>query len=90
MTLVPTMWTIWGVLVVILIALYVYRSNLERDEDDQVFLDDSFDHEKAAQSQIAIKVSKIQPVLKICKLLLAVATVFVIGYYVVDIYNQLK
>jgi hypothetical protein len=87
---VPVMLGVWGLFALLTAGVYLYQSRLSRDEEDQIFLSDSFDHEKAAQSQIAIKVSKIQPVLKICKLLLAVATVFVIGYYVVDIYNQLK
>jgi hypothetical protein len=88
--IVPVMLGTWGLLVVLTAAVYLYQSRLSRDEEDQIFLSESFAHEKAAQSEIAVKVGKIQPVLKICKLLLAVATVFVIGYYIVDVYNQLK
>ena len=79
-----------GVLVVIVVALYVYRSNLERDEEDQIFLDESFEHEKAAQAAIVAKVNKIQPVLRLFMWLAAVATVFVIGYYLWDIFAQFK
>ena len=90
MTLVPVMWSVWGVLVVILAALYVYRSRLERDEEDQIFLDDSFSHEQAEQAAILAKVNKIQPVLRISSIAAGVATLFVIGYYVLDIINQFK
>jgi hypothetical protein len=84
------MWSVWGVLVVILAALYVYRSRLERDEEDQIFLDDSFSHEQAEQAAILAKVNKIQPVLRISSIAAGVATLFVIGYYVLDIINQFK
>lgn len=88
--MVPVMWGVWGLLLLLTAGVYLYQSRLTRDEEDQIFLSDSFEHEKAAQSQIAVKVSKIQPVLKICKLLVAAATVFVIGYYILDVYNQFK
>jgi hypothetical protein len=68
----------------------IYQSRLARDEEDQIFLSDGFEHEKIHQSAIAAKVSKVQPVLKVLKVLVAVATVFVIGYYVVDVFNQFK
>jgi hypothetical protein len=90
MTIVPVMWGVWGLLALITAAVYLYQSRLTRDEEDQIFLSDGFEHEKAAQTAIAAKVSKIQPVLKTCKVLVAVATVFVIGYYVVDVVNQFK
>ena len=88
--IVPMMWGVWGLLLLVTIAVYIYQSRLARDEEDQIFLSDGFEHEKAHQTAIADKVSKVQPVLKICKVLVAVATVFVIGYYVVDVFNQFK
>jgi hypothetical protein len=90
MTIVPIMWAVWGLLLVITAAIYVYQSRLTRDEEDQIFLSDGFEHEKIAQSAIQAKVGKIQPMLKACKLLVGVATVFVIGYYIIDVFNQLK
>jgi hypothetical protein len=90
MRLVPVMWMIWSVLAAITAALYIYRSNLTKDEEDQIFLDDSFDHEKAAQAAIVAKVNKIQPLLRVALWLMLVATVFVIGYYVMDFVNQFK
>jgi hypothetical protein len=90
MTIVPVMWVIWGVLVVFTAALYIYRSSLTKDEEDQIFLDDSFSQERNAQAAIVAKVNKIQPVLRIALWLVAIATLFVIGYYVLDFYNQFK
>jgi hypothetical protein len=84
------MWAVWGALVLITALVYVYRARLTRDEEDQIFLDESFSGEQAVQAEIAAKVSKVEPILKVCKALVLVATVVVIGYYVWDIINQFK
>ena len=87
--MVPVMWSVWAVLVVVLAALYVYRSRLTRDEDDQIYLDEAFNHEKDAQAAIVARVNKVSPYVRVTSWLVAASTVFVIGYYVVDIYNTL-
>lgn len=88
MTFVLSMWAVWGALVVITAALYLYRSGLMKDEEDQIFLDDSFEHEKSAQAAIAAKVNKFEPILHTALWIVAIATLFVIGYYVLDIIGQ--
>jgi hypothetical protein len=88
MTFVPVMWTIWGLLAVITAAVYLYRSSLTRDEDDQIYLDDAFQHEKVAQEAIVAKIGKIEPALRILLWLVAAASLFVVGYYVLDIIKQ--
>lgn len=90
MTLAPVLWVLWCAMVLFTAALYVYRSNLTRDEEDQIFLDDSFNHEKTAQAAIIAKVNKVQPVLRVALWLLGGTTVLVIGYYIVDMINQFK
>jgi hypothetical protein len=84
------MWTVWGVLVVLMLSLHLYRSSLEKNEDDQIFLDDSFEHEKAEQIAIVAKVHKIEPVLRVAKLLVLAMTVVVLIYYIRDILLQLN
>ena len=90
MTFVPLMWSVWGLTVLIMVALFLYRSRLSRDEEDQLFLDDSFTHEKTAQAAIVDKVNKVQPLVKVSEIVVAVATLFVIGYYINDVINQFK
>ena len=85
MSIVPVMWTLWGVFVVVLFALKVYIGRLTRDEDDQVILDDSFSNIKDEQAAIVAKVNKIEPLVRIDLWLVGAMTVFVIGYYVRDI-----
>ncbi|MDE3199955.1 MAG: hypothetical protein KGN79_03450 [Acidobacteriota bacterium] len=89
MTFVPVMWTVWGVLALIAASLLIYRSSLTKDEEDQIFLDDSFDHERVAQAAIVAKVNKVQPLVRTSEILVAVATLFVIGYYIMDIIRQI-
>ena len=79
-----------GALVVILAGVWLYRSRLERDEEDQIFIDDAFSHEKAAQAEIVAKVNKVQPLMRIMLVVTGLATLFVIGYYAMDIMNQFK
>jgi hypothetical protein len=90
MTMVPMMWSVWGALILVFAALYLYRSRLTRDEEDQIFLDDSFNHVKTAQAAIVDKVNKIQPALRVSMALAGAATLFVVAYYVWDIYTQFK
>ena len=90
MTIVPILWALWSVMVLFTAALYIYRSNLTKDEEDQIFLDDSFDHVKSAQAAIIAKVNKVQPILRVSLWLLGAVTVCVVGYYIVDMINQFK
>jgi hypothetical protein len=84
------MWSVWGVLVLLLIALNLYKSRLTRDEDDQIILDESFDRVKTEQAAIVEKVNKLQPLVRVAMGLAAAATLVVIVYYGMDIYNQFK
>ena len=90
MGFVPVMWTVWGVLVLVLVALYVYRAKLTQDEDDQLILDESFDNVKNEQAEIIAKVNKIEPMVRILKWAVALATVSVLAYYIWDIIAQFK
>ena len=85
MTFMPVMWTVWGVLFAAALGLHIYQGRLERDEEDQIFLDDSFDHEKSEQAAIIARVNKIDPFLKTAYWLVAAMTVVVLAYYVWDI-----
>jgi hypothetical protein len=89
-SLVPILWSAWGVAVVAFASLYLYREALTRDEEDQVFLDDSFNDHKNAQAAIVAKVNKIQPAVKATLWLSAIMTGVVIIYYVNDMIQQFK
>jgi hypothetical protein len=88
--LVPAMWSVWGILVLFLIALKVYASRLTRDEDDQLILDDSFNHVRAEQAAILARVNKIQPLVRLALGLVGAMTLVVVAYYAIDFMNQFK
>ena len=90
MTFAPIMWSIWGVCVALMLSLHIYRGSLEKNEDDQIFLDDSFDHERAAQTAIVARVNKIEPALRLARWLAVGMTAVVIVYYIRDIMLQLN
>jgi hypothetical protein len=90
MRIVPLMWSVWGVLVLLLAILKVYDLRLTRDEDDQLILDDAFDQVKNEQAVLMAKIHRLEPMMRIATGLVAAATLFVVGYYVLDIINQFK
>jgi len=83
-------WSVWGVFALFMAVLFIYRSSLTRDEEDQIFLDDSFDHEKAQQAAIAAKVDKIEPLIRIARWLVVAMSGVVVVYYIRDIMVQLN
>ncbi|MGH9607941.1 MAG: hypothetical protein ACRD3N_19815 [Terracidiphilus sp.] len=89
MTFVPIMWIVWGAIVVMMAGLHLYRGNLEKDEEDQIFLDDSFDHEKNQQAAIVARVNKVEPFVRVSHWVVAAMSVVVIAYYVRDILAHL-
>jgi hypothetical protein len=88
MTIVPIMWSVWGALVLVMAVLYMYRASVSKNEEDQLFLSDS--NQKVAQAAILDKVHKVQPIVRGASWLLGIATLFVVGYYIVDVINQFK
>ncbi len=87
---VPVMWSVWGAFVLLFIVVKIFTGRLARDEDSQIFLGDSMQQEKSAQAEIVAKVNKVEPVRKATLALVGLATVFVIGYYLFDIYRQFR
>lgn len=89
MTFVPVMWTIWSAFVVFTAALYIYRSTLTKNEEDQIFLDDSFSSHQAEQAVITSRVARVEPMVRIARWLVVGMTSVVVAYYVRDIMLQL-
>lgn len=89
MRFMPIMWIVWSAIAVLMVGLHVYRSSLEKDEEDQLFLDDSFEHERVANAAIVARASKVEPLVAVSHWLLAAASVVVIVYYVWDIMLRL-
>jgi hypothetical protein len=83
------MWSVWGVFVLFLVALKVYISRLNRDEDDQLVLDDAFNHIKSEQAVIMARIHRIEPFVRGAMVLVTGASLFVVGYYFLEMKAQL-
>lgn len=90
MSFMPIMWIVWGVLFTIMAALFLYRSRLTKNEADQLFLDESFDHERNEQAAIIAKANKVEPYLKVSEWVVLAMSVVVVLYYVRDILIHLE
>jgi len=90
MPFVPVMWAIWGALVLLFFFLKIYVSRLSRDEDDQIILQESFAHVKQEQAAILAKVRKFQPIEHAVLWILGAMSLFVAGYYVLDVIRQFQ
>lgn len=90
MGFVLTMWTLWGLVLLLFISAKVYSSRLSRDEDDQLILDDSFSQLKAEQAAIMGRINKFKPIQMAATWMLAAGTLFVVAYYVHDMISQFK
>ena len=55
----------WGVVTGILLVLLFYRSTLTRQEDDQLFIDESSSSRATEQRQLIAKVNKINALVKL-------------------------
>jgi hypothetical protein len=55
----------WGGVTGILLILLFYRSTLTRQEDDQLFIDESSSSRATEQSQLIAKVNKINPLVRL-------------------------
>ena len=55
----------WGIVTGVLLILLFYRSMLTRQEDDQLFIDESSSSRATEQSQLIAKVNKINPLVKL-------------------------
>jgi hypothetical protein len=56
---------LWGIVTGIFLILLFYRSTLTRQEDDQLFLDETASSRATEQSQLLAKVNRITPLLKV-------------------------
>ncbi len=81
--------SVWAVLALVTALLYAYRTSITRDEEDQIFLDDAFAHERAVQSQIVARANRIQPAVRISLYLTVGMTVIVIVYFTFNAFRTL-
>lgn len=90
MDFIMVMWILWGTLGVILLALLMYRGNVTRNEEDQLFLDDSTKIEHEEQDQIVRKAKQIDPVIRIFGGATGLVTLVIVAFYLHDAIKQFQ
>jgi hypothetical protein len=73
---------VWGVVTGIFLILLFYRSTLTRQEDDQLFIDETSSSRAAEQSQLLAKVNKINPLVKVVGATSALMILVIAGWAV--------
>jgi hypothetical protein len=77
---------LWAGLTVVLIVLLIYRGTLNMHEDDQLFLDDASAHMAREQQELAVRMHKLQPWVRICGACSAVLIVVIAG---MELYSRI-
>ena len=89
MSFMPVVWIVWAAVITILLVLLVYRSNLTRYEEDQIFLDEAASHQKKEQEDLMVKVNKVQPLIRVVTGATCLLTVGILSVYVWDALQHL-
>jgi len=70
----------WGIVTGIFIMLLFYRSTLTRQEDDQLFIDESSASLAMEQHQLIAKVNKINPFVTLAGATSGFMVLFIVGW----------
>jgi hypothetical protein len=86
----PILLTVWAVLVGCFFALLVYRGQLSRYEDEQLFLRDEVTPEQQMHENLVRRLKKLEPVVRLVGGAAALATVCAVGIYVWDAWQKIQ
>ena len=89
MSAIPVLWIVWAVVAVILMILLAYRGTLTRYEEDQIFLDESGNHQAKEQSDILVKVRRVDPYVRLAIGATCLMSACILGLYVWDAFRHL-
>lgn len=78
---------VWGVITVVLVLLWIYRSTLSMHEDDAMFIDDSSKNLREEQEALQLRMNKITPWVQI---LLATSGVLILVIAGIAVWQQLN
>jgi hypothetical protein len=73
------LWIVWIGLTVVLILLLIYRGTLSMHEDAQIFLDDAESQFAKEQEELARKMDRLQPWVRVCGVGSALLIVVIAG-----------
>jgi len=87
---VSLMWGVWGASFLVFIAFRVYLYRMSRNEEDQLVLQESSARLVAEQRAIATRLENAKPVGTAILAVFGCMTIFVFGYYIVDMIHQFR
>jgi len=91
MSLNPILLAVWAVLAICFAGLLMYRAQLTRYEDEQLFLSDAANkNEMEQQTQLVRKVKKLEPLVRVFGGAAGLVTASVIGIYVWDAWQRIQ
>ena len=90
MTIHPVLLTIWAILAGAFFALLIYRGQLSRYEDDQLFLNDDRAGEEKKHDQLIARMRRLEPLMRIFGGAAGLATASVVGLYVWQAWQTLR
>ncbi len=86
----PLLLSIWAALTISFLALLVYRGQLTRYEEDQLFLNDSNTQERELQTNLVRRIEKLQPIVRVVGGAAGLATACAVGIYVWDAWKSIQ
>jgi uncharacterized protein HemX len=87
----PILLFIWAALAIGFFGLLMYRGQLTRYEDDQLFLnEDTNKAEQEQQTEIVRRVKKIEPLVRIFGGAAGLVTASIVGMYVYDAWQRIQ
>lgn len=86
----PLMWAVWFVIIFVFAIVNMYASHLVKNEEAQLYLYESSSHVKAEQDAMLARASRVAPFKYASTALAGIMTLFVIGYYVMNMVNQFR
>jgi hypothetical protein len=86
----PLLLSVWAALTMCFVGLLVYRGQLTRYEDEQLFLNDNNTHEREMQTTIVRKIEKLQPIVRLVGGAAGLVTACAVGIYVYNAWQQIQ
>jgi hypothetical protein len=80
----------WGIVTALLIVLLFYRSTLTRQEDDQLFIDESARSRATEQRQLIAKVNRINPLVNTAGATSGLMILVMVGWFVYNALNSVR
>ena len=91
MALNPILLTVWAILAVAFFGLLIYRGQLTRYEEDQLFISGSTTQQAVdEQNEIVSRVHKLQPILSVVGAAAGLTTAIAVGTYVWEAYQRIR